>query len=338
MRTTNITLRPADKARMELGVRFAEFGLPDPLGGLREKGFDVKLDGAGTGITFTFKGTMIAQSYFLNSVQFDDALPEEADARIISVIHKIAETSAKVDRLLKADKRTVEAYCQRSVYNGDAPFRISPENLFLTQAVYDEKAKITVELQGAHDPSNPHATYTVRVRSDVIYTNDDLNYNGFGYLNGEVRLGYRKISEEALLSVAEAARPLYEAAIQDITHEPMETSVELTPEFAEMWAQLKNVPVRNVGDLRVHMSAGDLVVKHSAHPEVKLLRVLRSKDDEMRVDHGGLPEGIVNALTRVAVDTLMAEPGLRPVKKADTIFDEAGRLLVDDDAGGYRIL
>lgn len=340
MRHTDITVRPADKARIALGLRAHEFGLPNPLGGLADKGFTVGTFEDEKGLQFFFKGTKIAASRTLNRVEFEDALPQEADAALIAVIQRIAETSAKADKILKADKRAVERFCETHVYTGDGQGFAFPEaDLFLAECVMDPKAKVQVSLRGAWDPDTPNDAYEVRVRSDLIQENDEIGYRAFFYQDGAVRNSfYRKIGIEVLAGLADAARPQYQEAVAALDIPPAAEAPEFGPDAFALWDLVSHVGGKPQDGVLISISRGAITVRSDENRRITLLRVLRDKEGTVSVQHGGLEDGLRNALVAKAHETLTTNPVLL-AKAAEvqrvSVFTEAGRLLAEEDTG-YR--
>lgn len=340
MRYTDITVRPADKARIALGLRAQEFGHPDPLGSLADKGFTVRTFDDQKGLQFFFKGTRIAHSAFLNRMEFEDALPQEADAALIAVVGRIAETSAKVDKMLKADRRAVERFCETHVYTGDGqPFPFREADIFLAECVMDPKAKVQVSLRNASDPNDPHDAYEVRVRSDLVQENDDLGYAGFVYRDGAVQAAYfRKIGVETLAGLADAARPLYREAVSALDIPPAAEAPEFGPDAFALWDLVSHVGGKPQDGVLISISRGAITVRSDENRRITLLRVLRNKEGTVSVQHGGLDDGLRNALAAKAHEALTTNPVLL-AKAAEvqrvSVFTEAGRLL-SEEGTGYR--
>lgn len=339
MRRTDLNLRPVDKTRLDLGLRFAEFGLPDPIGRLREKGFAFELRGAGTSLHVSFKGAEIAMSWSLNTLEVHDAVPEDADARIVAVIKSIADTAAKVNKILNADKKSVETFSERSVYTGDgAPFAFPDQALFLAECVKDAQDRISIEIRDGSARAKTKAHYAIRVRSLVAQENDDMNYTAFSYQDGiEAPVSFRKIGDEALWQLVDAHRPVYQDAIDALHLDPVHAPPEFDANVLSCWNRLPKDTARSSGGIRTWMTEGSLILQPEDKYGFTLLRIRRSAEDQISIEHGGLDEAVKNALVTHAVHALVNEPTLKPIEKKDTIFDEAARVLLADDAGGYRI-
>ena len=340
MRYTNITVRPADKARIALGLRAHEFGLPDPLGSLADKGFTVGTFDDQKSLQFFFKGTRIAYSALLNRMEFEDALPQEADAVLVAVVQRIADTSAKVDKMLKADKRAVERFCETHVYTGDGqPFPFPETDIFLAECVRDPEAKVQVNLRNASDPDDSHDAYQVRVLSDLVQENDDLGYAGFVYRDGAVQASYfRKIGVETLAGLADAYRPQYQEAVAALDIPPAAEAPEFGPDAFALWDLASHVGGKPQDGVLISISRGAITVRSDENRRITLLRVLRNKEGTVSVQHGGLEDGLRNALVAKAHETLATNPVLL-AKAAEiqrvSVFTEAGRLL-SEEGTGYR--
>ena len=326
MRRVDFESNRADVKRIALARRFEEFGLNDPLGDARLRGFSLDHYHHGSfGVLFKNRRVALCDFSERNTphLRVEDVVPQDADAALRMIATRARDVARRIDSILKADKRELDAFRKTATIQDPdaAPPTLSAHDAFaLCAASHRPDQRVVFKFS-----SYSMDILAVQFKSQN-YPENNMTFR-MHFENGQFSGHDIRLNPEFIADKLPEARAFIEPALHNL---PSDTqNITFSDDVIEHWDdvietqhQIKDFLIE-IADSRISVKRQDVLIlvleKHIEYEDGGRTRGVRTF-------HPGLGPQVMNGCLGMVKEAIERSPRMTPPDMMGISEEDIGRM------------